>query len=285
MLRSMPIYYNPKQNVSDNKSFVPWDEKPRQVVEAFLASGLPVELLSEWAPLTVDEICVSHDRRHVERVLSLEENNGFGNALPSIAESLAWECGSFLRAAERAIGDRASAFSPASGFHHADWSECWNFCSFNGLTIAAILLRERGLARRIGIIDFDCHWGNGTDAIIEKLGLDFIEHLSFGKFKRTVRKTIGFDEWLRRLPDELRERFDGCDVLFYQAGADAHIEDRFGGHLTTEQLRLRDRAVFSYARERGLPVAWNNAGGYQNPISKVMDLHVISLEEAVGTDS
>lgn len=276
---AIPIFYDPKQNVSDNKGFAPWDEKPRLIYEAYLASGLPVEPVSGFAPLTVDELCVCHDRRHVERVLSCQENNGFGNTLPSVAASLPWECGAFQAAAERALADRGPAFTPASGFHHADYYECWNFCSFNGLTISAILLKEKGLAKRVGIIDFDCHWGNGTDSIIEKLGLDFIEHLSFGKFKRTVRLGIGFDAWLAALPAELKARFASCDVLFYQAGADAHIDDRFGGFLSTEQLRLRDQIVFEAARDMGLPIVWNSAGGYQEPVSKVIGLHLISLEE------
>ncbi len=54
-----------------------------------------------------------------------------------------------------------------------------------------------------------------------------------------------------------------ADVLLYQAGADPHIDDPLGGWLTTEQLRERDRSVFQTCRERGIPVAWNLAGGYQ----------------------
>ncbi len=47
-------------------------------------------------------------------------------------------------------------------------------------------------------------------------------------------------------------------------------------------MRLRDRAVFRWAASRGVPVAWNLAGGYQDPPSRVVDLHRITLEECLA---
>ena len=64
-----------------------------------------------------------------------------------------------------------------------------------------------------------------------------------------------------------------CDVLLYQAGADPHIEDPLGGWLTTAQLRERDRLVFESSERYGVPIAWNLAGGYQEPLSKVLKIH------------
>lgn len=195
----LKVWYRPEMNVTGNDSFCRNAEKPGLFVEA--VADL-IELESDWGPLTIDELAVSHDRRHIERVLAGDQNNGYGNSLPSLNASLPWECGSFYQAAVGAL-DFGVTMSPSIGFHHADDRECWNFCSFNGLTTAALLLRDRKLARRVGIIDFDCHWGNGTDAIIEKFGLDFITHYTFGKFKRIVRKGIGFDRWLDELPATL----------------------------------------------------------------------------------
>ena len=66
---------------------------------------------------------------------------------------------------------------------------------------------------------------------------------------------------------------EDCDVILYQAGADPHIDDPLGGWLTTEQLYERDLLVFQAAAELGIPVAWNLAGGYQTPLSKVLRIH------------
>ena len=52
----------------------------------------------------------------------------------------------------------------------------------------AVLRRERAVAR-VGILDFDQHYGNGTSQIIRELGLDWIEHYSAGAcgIRRTGR--------------------------------------------------------------------------------------------------
>jgi hypothetical protein len=75
------------------------------------------------------------------------------------------------------------------------------------------------------------------------------------------------------------------DLIFYQAGADVHVDDPFGGLLTTEQMRARDRAIFSLARELSIPLTWNLAGGYQiesdGSIPRVIQLHLNTFEEAL----
>jgi acetoin utilization deacetylase AcuC-like enzyme len=70
--------------------------------------------------------------------------------------------------------------------------------------------------------------------------------------------------------------------LLYQAGADPHIADPLGGWLTTAQLRERDRLVFTRCKALGLPVAWNLAGGYQNPLRKVLDIHDNTMLECIA---
>jgi hypothetical protein len=54
---------------------------------------------------------------------------------------------------------------------------------------------------------------------------------------------------------------------------DPHIDDPLGGWLTTQQLGERDRLLFATARRLRIPLAWNLAGGYQNPLRKVLDVH------------
>jgi len=55
--------------------------------------------------------------------------------------------------------------------------------------------------------------------------------------------------------------------------------------LTTEQMRERDRAMFSIAAERAIPLTWNLAGGYQiepdGSIPRVVELHLNTFEEAL----
>jgi acetoin utilization deacetylase AcuC-like enzyme len=75
------------------------------------------------------------------------------------------------------------------------------------------------------------------------------------------------------------------DVILYQAGADPHVDDPYGGFLTTMQLRRRDEIVFKAAKKAGVPIAWDLAGGYQTErdgsIPKVLEIHDNTMRECV----
>jgi hypothetical protein len=63
--------------------------------------------------------------------------------------------------------------------------------------------------------------------------------------------------------------------------ADVHVDDPLGGVLSTEEMIERDRLVFGAARSTGTPIAWNLAGGYQEPLERVIALHVNTMRECV----
>jgi acetoin utilization deacetylase AcuC-like enzyme len=65
-----------------------------------------------------------------------------------------------------------------------------------------------------------------------------------------------------------------CQVVLYQAGADMHERDATGdGFLSSERMAERDRLVFETAQSLSIPVAWNLAGGYQDPLVKVLAIY------------
>jgi hypothetical protein len=45
----------------------------------------------------------------------------------------------------------------------------------------------------------------------------------------------------------------------------------------------RDRIVFEAARDAAVPIAWNLAGGYQEPLSRVVALHVNTMRQSALT--
>jgi acetoin utilization deacetylase AcuC-like enzyme len=54
---------------------------------------------------------------------------------------------------------------------------------------------------------------------------------------------------------------------------------------TTAGYRERERRVFGAAARVGVPLAWNLAGGYQEPLDKVLALHAITMEEALAAEA
>ncbi|HQR72912.1 MAG TPA: hypothetical protein PLE54_20120 [Burkholderiaceae bacterium] len=244
--------------VADVSSFSPSAGKPRDVVADWRAAGLPIDVRS-FDPLTRGDLSLVHDPEFVSGMLAGQLINGFGNRDPRVAAACLHTTGAMTAAAREAIRNRRVAVAPVSGFHHAGHSWCGGYCTFNGLMAAAALLRASGLARRVGILDLDQHYGNGTQDIIDTLGARWVRHYTAGRYDF---QPSGADAFLRKLPEVLA-RFSDCDVLLYQAGADPHVDDPLGGWMTTAQLMRRDRIVFREALQMGLPVAWNLAGGYQ----------------------
>lgn len=269
------VFYNEKQTAKKNSSFSPSATKPRLVLDAW-QQQFPIKVVKSNAS-TREDFYLAHDPEYVDGVLDLKTANGFGNRLPEIAESLPYTTGSFVDASIEAYLNKSITASPTSGFHHATYHGGGGYCTFNGLMVASIKLLDIG-ASKIGIIDFDQHYGNGQEDIIDKLELrDSIEHYTLGA---TSVSRLNADEWLDSLRSILIEKFSDCDVLLYQAGADCHINDPLGGRLTTEQMILRDKIVFEFARENNIGIAFNLAGGYQDPVDKVVKLHINTMREA-----
>ncbi len=169
-------------------------------------------------------------------ILAGRLHNGFGNTSREVAASLPYTSGAMLAAARAAIAQRTATIAPCSGFHHASYDEASGFCTFNGLMVTARVLLAEGLAHRVGIFDADMHYGDGTDDILAQTGETRVEHCTVGEHYTDPSQAITF---LQRLPMMLR-RFEGCDVLLYQAGADPHIDDPLGGWLSTKELALRE---------------------------------------------
>jgi len=267
------VYYTP-QMVGPEQTASPSAHKPAAVVESWLKLVPDLRVIAP-RPVDLDDIALAHDRDWALDVLIGQADNGFGNRSREIAATLPYTSGAMLASAHAAMC-HGIAIAPCSGFHHASWALAADYCTFNGLMITARVLLQGGSATRIGILDADMHYGDGTDDIIAALGETRVQHYSVGEHFHHPADAARFLEELPGLVDS----FAGCDVLLYQAGADPHIDDPLGGWLSTEDLFRRDYAVFLQCRRHGIPVAWNLAGGYQKPLRKVLDIHDNTLRAA-----
>ena len=259
------VYYSPKQ-VSCPESSSPSPCKPVWVVADWMEQGLPIRIV-EPNPASRGQIALAHAPEYVDGILNCELMNGFRGRQKDVADSLPWTCGSLLSAARGALNNGLVACSPTSGFHHAGYESAFGYCTFNGLMVTALALKAEGKVGRVGILDCDQHYGDGTAEIMAALHIDWIRHVSQEHWSPGDAKPF-----IDILPEVVRS-FADCDLLIYQAGADPHISDPLGGFLSTEELCERDRIVFSVAKSIGIPVVWNLAGGYQEPLSRVLEIH------------
>ncbi len=248
-----------------------WNKKYKNNIEIF-----------DFKPFTKEDFYLAHDKRHVNEIFDLQKNNGFDNKSIEVVNSLPWISSSFYYAAVHSLKSKV-AVSPTSGFHHAGYDYSWGFCTFNGLLISAIKMLNNNLVKKIGIIDFDYHQGDGSEDIMNKLNLynNIIHITGQSSYKR---KSKSFFEFIPFMFTMLQD----VDILFYQAGADQHVNDPLGGFLTSEELRIRDNLILGFAMQNNIPIVWNLAGGYQEVvinnqrnIQKVLDIHNATLEETI----
>jgi acetoin utilization deacetylase AcuC-like enzyme len=257
LLTKVPVFYSEAMTAA-TKSFSPSAAKPRLVLESWKKLPVPINVI-EPSPVGRDDLLRAHDPAFVDGVLSGIIPNGFGNTDKTVYSV-------------SSVHERRDACRSPRG--HEGRSGLPPLALRVGSRILYLQRPDGGSPRpasatRIGILDFDQHYGDGTNDIIGRLGIDWIVHYSAGTEFHNVSQAKDF---LTRVP-ELVASMRGCDVVLYQAGADPHRDDPLGGWLDTEELAERDYRVFAAAEALGIPVAWNLAGGYQTPLRRVLDIH------------
>jgi len=282
-LTAIPVFYT-EHMLAETGSFSPSAGKPRQVLAAWQEARLPLAVCPV-EPISELDLSLAHDPAYVRGILSGVLPNGFGTTSLNVARSLPYTTGAMLAAARRAL-EVGCACAPVSGFHHAHYDAAAGFCTFNGLVVASQVLLTAGAVQRVLILDCDMHYGDGTDDILDRLALTrSITNETFGRWFHEPREAAAYLQRLR----EVAETFSAFDLVLYQAGADVHVSDPLGGVLTTAQMIERDGIVFRAARASNTPIAWNLAGGYREPLERVVSLHVNTLQECsnafAGTQS
>ncbi|UCH21655.1 MAG: histone deacetylase [Deltaproteobacteria bacterium] len=133
--------------------------------------------------------------------------------------------------------------------HHAETSAAMGFCYFNNVAIAARYLQNRWNIKKVGIIDFDVHHGNGTQHIFEQDPSVFYysihQHPSFAypgtgrEFEYGKGAGQGYTKNSPMLPGQGDEEYKAQikntllvdfekfepEVILVSAGFDAHVDD------------------------------------------------------------
>ena len=134
------------------------------------------------APLaTVDQLALAHPRDFVEGMLAAlpepvpgGEERHLAIDTDTIASTGTKEAALRAAGALCAAVDAVMAGEASNAFcavrppgHHAEARQPMGFCFFNNVAVGAAYARARYGLKRVAIIDFDVHHGNGTQAIFE----------------------------------------------------------------------------------------------------------------------
>lgn len=123
---------------------------------------------------TEEELALMHGRDYIARVRDLVRAGGGRLDPDTVASEGSWDA---ARAGAGALldgVDRAARANPVRAFcavrppgHHALANRAMGFCLFGNVAIAARYAQRRHGMRRILIVDWDVHHGNGTQALVE----------------------------------------------------------------------------------------------------------------------
>lgn len=240
--------------------------KADRVLRRLDDEGFPVFMESNFSPATAADLGTVHSDTYVAAVLSGIAPTGYGAPSTVVARQATWTSGAMIAATRWVLDNPGrSACVPASGFHHAHYDHGAGYCTFNGLLVARQVAAP---AVKTLILDGDGHYGDGTDDCIAKRRIEGVRNLS---------EDLHHGLWKDAIRDALADPDLG--LVYYQAGADAHIEDPYGvGHLDDGQWLERDLEVFSTCARRGLPLVWCFAGGYNK--DKTIALHAQTFKTA-----
>ena len=149
--------------------------------------------------------------------------------------------------------------------HHACHDHAMGFCFVNNVAVAAKYALERHGLKRVAIIDFDVHHGNGTEDIVAGderiLMVSFFQHPFYPNSgaNSTASNLVNLPVPAYTRGMEVRELIDIAwmprleafkpQMIFISAGFDAHREDDLGQMGLTEQdyawitQRIKDVAL------------------------------------------
>jgi len=170
--------------------------------------------------------------------------------------------------------------------HHAEPDRAMGFCLFNNVAVAAALAtRERG-ARRVFVLDWDVHHGNGTaEAFRRRADVLFASIHQAGIYPGTgplsdvgsgagegytinLPVPAGSEEelWLSLLEHVVLPAAGefAPDLVLVSAGFDAHRLDPLAGcRLETESFAELARHVRDFASRLDVPLGLVLEGGYE----------------------
>ena len=234
-----------------------------------------------------------HTRRHVEAIRDLclagggaiDADTFVGEA--SYRAALHAAGGAFAMTAALLRGEGRAGFCAVrpSG-HHAEPDRAMGFCLFDNVAVAAELAIQELGARRVFVLDWDVHHGNGTaEAFRRRSDVLFVSIHQAGIYPGsgpiedagsgpgegyTINLPVpaGCDQelWLSLLEQIVVPAATefGPDLILISAGFDAHVEDPLANcRLQTASFAEMARQIRDMARGLEVPVGAVLEGGYE----------------------
>jgi len=258
-------------------------ECPARIEAVWAALEAPefASLIRREAPrATMEALERVHPKAHIDRTFALVPAKGYeaidGDTFisPGSGEAALRAAGALTAAVDAVVaGEAKNAFCAVRPpGHHAEPSTAMGFCLFNNAVVGAMHARAAHGLRRVAIVDFDVHHGNGSQAVAEQdadlfyasthewplyPGTGRANETGLGNVvNRPLRAGAGgeefrtaFGEWIMPALGQFAP-----DLVIISAGFDGHRDDPLA------QLNLTERD-FVWVTEQLLGFAERYCGG------------------------
>jgi acetoin utilization protein AcuC len=208
-------------------------------------------------PVTMRDLLRVHNKEYVDCIFRLAEaSKPYDVETPvssQILEAALLMLGGAIEAGKAVYcGKVGRAVTLGGGFHHAGRKYGGGFCLFNDVAVLVEFLREEYRVKRVLILDYDVHFGNGTSDIYysdpEVLfislhqdprtiypGTGFVEEIGEGagegyNVNVPLPPLTGDQTYLEALKEvfvPLADEFKP-EIILANGGSDAHFADRLG---------------------------------------------------------
>ena len=174
----------------------------------------------------------------------------------------------------------------AGGTHHAFSNKGEAFCMLNDQAIGAKYIQNKGLVKKILIVDLDVHQGNGTAEIFQNDPSVFTFSMHGKNNYPFIKEKSDLDiplednttdaEYLSILKHILPKLISQQkpDFIYYLCGVDVLESDKLGKlNLTVKGCKDRDRFVLQTCFDLKIPVMCSMGGGYSKDVNIIVDAH------------
>jgi len=174
----------------------------------------------------------------------------------------------------------------AGGTHHAFSNKGEAFCMLNDQAIGAKYIQNKGLVKKILIVDLDVHQGNGTAEIFQNDPSVFTFSMHGKNNYPFIKEKSDLDiplednttdaEYLSILKHILPKLISQQkpDFIYYLCGVDVLESDKLGKlNLTVKGCKDRDRFVLQTCFDLKIPVMCSMGGGYSKDVNIIVNAH------------
>ena len=259
-------------------------EQPARVLRSleYLKTILPATVFSEPSPAPIEKIQAVHGIG----LVSLVQAEGYFDpdtpGGPGIYASSLLSAGAALQAAEESLKGTPTFSLMRPPGHHATPQQAMGFCYFNSMAVAIQDILKQGKAKRIAVLDLDCHHGNGTeDFCLGKEGFMYVSLHQFPAYPGTGRQSKGNcvnyplapgtkeGEYFQALDGALKKIRDfKPDLVGVSMGFDTYEKDP----LTQFGLTMKDyRKIGMVLKSLNIPVFSLLEGGYHDDLPLLVE--------------